>query len=159
MRGRASGAFGTDPFWTSVFALGDDFDELHDILGLSRVLYDEVMAWHARSLAADADPDASFRDEQDLLRRLADEVGPDIAVPAPRAERPEAVFLARGDVDRLPPSPELRDAVTTWRAQGAGLEHATGDNDAAIFAWEDSGVALARDVAEQLGPSYVVQPH
>ncbi|GEP34726.1 hypothetical protein NSZ01_24940 [Nocardioides szechwanensis] len=145
------------PFWYSEGCLGDDFDELHEDIGISRGLYDEVMAWHSASLAAGARSEALFVVEQGLLRRLAAEVGPAVAVPPARSTPTAAVSLLDDDVNSLPVEAALKAKVTVWKAQVSTYAHATGDNDAEVWAWQDAGDMLAREVAAALGDDYKVR--
>jgi len=147
------------PFWYSEGGLGDDFDDLHEDLGISRGLYDDVMAWHSAALEAGAESAAVFAAQQELLRRLAAEVGPEIAVPAPRSAPPTTVSLLDDDISGLPVEASLEERVKAWKAQANTYAHATGDNDAEVWAWQDAGDLLAREVAAALGGDYTVTAH
>lgn len=65
------------PFWDDEAGeeLGDDFDDLHQILGISRQLYDAVMAWSEEHRRACLDGDPLPTDHgprgSELRRRLA----------------------------------------------------------------------------------------
>ncbi|GAB2876423.1 hypothetical protein [Nocardioides pacificus] len=151
------------PFWSDEEHLSDDFEELHAWLGISRELYDDAMAWNEdyaslASTPSEAWEDAHFARAQDLLRRLRAEVPSGIRVPEPRETRPVELRLSDRSLDvailRLPP--DLASRLTTWRAEGEAYDHATGQNDAAIFAWEDTGSALAREIQAALRDGYVV---
>lgn len=166
------------PFRDTGGSLGDDFDELHRWTGISRELYDDVMAWNDDVTATPGDPladdtDGLFTRQQDLLRRLGEEVHPGIAVAPPRSVPATQVLLSRlrddeqpgrlvvdggtgGPARVLPPVPVgLVDRVQAWLHRRAS--HATArPSDEVIFAWEDEGAALARDLQQTLGDDYEV---
>src|SRR5688500_18958059 len=85
------------PFWSSLGSLGGDFEETHADIGISRSLYDDVMAWNDAALAPDAAADEIFARQQHLLRRLADEVRPEIEVPVARSAPPMIISLLGDD--------------------------------------------------------------
>ena len=65
------------PFWDDDSCLGEGFEELHDWLGISRSLYDDVMAWNDEYQRNGHKSGRAHRDQRDeLMRRLADEVKP-----------------------------------------------------------------------------------
>ena len=69
------------PFWDDDSCLGDDFEELHHWLGISRSLYDDVMAWDAEYQRNGHRSGRAHRVQRgELMRRLADEVKPGIEV-------------------------------------------------------------------------------
>lgn len=75
------------PFWSEGTALGDDFDELHQDLGLSRGLFDDIMRWHESFVDGQRSGDGPTRAElksagRGLLRRLREEVPDRISVVA-----------------------------------------------------------------------------
>lgn len=170
------------PFWDDEGSLSDDFEELHRWLGISRELFDDAMVWNdefalLRSKPTDDWKRQHFATQQELLRRLGQEVRPGIEVDSPRAEPPMLVQLSRLNVDAdsahlvlwdaeaietgrakvLPPIPEaLTRRALTWIADTGKYEEATPENSAAIFAWEDEGSAIARELQQILGDDYRV---
>lgn len=165
------------PFWEIGGSLGDDFDELHRWIGISRTLFDDVMAWNEDVSGTPGHPPADdalglFTRQQDLLRRLAAEVHPGIVVTAPRGAPATQVALSRlryderarrlvvdatadGPAHVLPPVPTgLVVRVRAWLEERTSYATATPENDAAIFAWEDAGAALARELQQVLGDDY-----
>jgi len=59
------------PFWSESECQTPDFDELHAALGISRGLYDDIMAWHEQSRVPTAE---HIEHGQVLTARLRDEV-------------------------------------------------------------------------------------
>lgn len=170
------------PFWDDEGHLSDDFDELHRWLGISRQLFDDAMAWNdefasRRSKQTENWKRMHFARQQELLRRLGQEVHPGIEVDSPRTEPPTLVRLSRLNVDAdsaqlvlwdeeaieagrakaLPPTPEaLTRRALVWVADAGKYDEATSENSAAIFAWEDEGSAIARKLQQILGDNYRV---
>lgn len=161
------------PFRCEHGILSGGFAELHRGLGLSGDLFDDVMAWNEAEESTE--PRAHFAQQQELLRRLGDEVHEDIEVPAPRAEPPVPVELGRLNVagdelvlwdaaavesglpTRLPPVlRDLADRVVAWMAEAWRYDESTGDNDAASWAWQDEGDLIARELQAALGDDYRV---
>lgn len=174
------------PFRGDHMSLGDDFDELHRWLGISRPLYDDVMAWNDEYVRLDGTkPDdwkrPHFDVQQELLRRLAVEVHQGIEVQRARAEPPVEVSLLRlnqtasdssrlvlwdaSSVERdeatvLPPLPSALVArILNWVGEAWKYDHSTGDIDAEIWAWQDEGDALSRELQAVLGDDYEVKAH
>jgi len=172
------------PFWDDEEHLSEEFQELHRWLGISRELFDDVMTWNDEFVALRNPPTeqwkrSHFVRQQELLRRLAQEVRPGIEVDAPRAEPPSRVMLRSLNVDTesgsrlvvwseeaiqsgqprtLPPVPEdLVRRVESWVAEAWKYEHGTPENSDELFAWEDDGSAIARDLQEALGREYEVK--
>lgn len=62
-----------------------------------------------------------------------------------------------GQATVLPPTPDaLTKRVLAWIADASKYEEATDDNNAAIFAWEDEGSAIVRELSRTLGEGYRV---
>ncbi|GAA4712156.1 hypothetical protein [Nocardioides conyzicola] len=170
------------PFWDDEGHLSDDFDELRRWLGISRQLFDDAMAWNEELASPQSEPPEDwkrrhFARQQELLRRLGEEVHPGIEVEPPRSQPPLLIQLSRlimdaetghlvswdeeatttGQAKVLPPTPEaLTKRVLAWIADAGKYEEATDDNTAAIFAWEDEGSAIARELGRALGEDYRV---
>ncbi|MBB6626238.1 hypothetical protein H5V45_02780 [Nocardioides sp. KIGAM211] len=73
------------PFWDDEGCLGEDFPDLHDLVGLSSGLYDDMMAWHEDWLEHGSSPSPDWTETHDaqhreLVRRLRTEVHPYISV-------------------------------------------------------------------------------
>lgn len=49
---------------------------------------------------------------------------------------------------------ELTRKVAAWAAEAWKYDHGTVANGAQLFAWEDDGQAIARDLHAVLGPDY-----
>ncbi|MDN4161092.1 hypothetical protein [Nocardioides abyssi] len=146
------------PYWSTDGALGPDYEDVHHDLGISRSLHDDVTAWNDAALAPNADADAIFARQQDLLRRLTEEVRAGIEVPAPRSAPPLRVALLDHDFAAEALPEPLAFEVLAWRADAPKYAYATGDNDAEIWAWQDLGAALAARVGAVLGDDYAVRP-
>ncbi|GAA0980935.1 hypothetical protein ENKNEFLB_03964 [Nocardioides aquaticus] len=156
------------PFREKDGVLGDDVDDLHRWTGISRELYDEVMAWNEAHACLRGAPSEAWRDrhhdwQQRLLSRMREEVHPGIEVQAPQAERPTEVSLTglrpedvrgRRVLDAL--GAPLAGRVVAWVERGVLLWDADRTDDVAVHDWEDAGAALAREVQEALGPGYEV---
>lgn len=170
------------PFWDDEGHLSDDFDELHRWLGISRQLFDDAMAWNEELASLRNKPTEDWKRhhlarQQELLRRLGEEVHSGIEVESPRSQPPLLIELSRLNVDAetghlvswdeeatttgqakvLPPTPDaLTKRVLAWIADASKYEEATDDNNSAIFAWEDEGSAIARELGQHLGEDYRV---
>lgn len=168
------------PFRYQGGVVGGDFD-LYDGLGISRELYDEVLAWNEEDASLRGRPSAAWKDrhfawKQGLLVRLREEVHPEIEVEAPQAVRPVEVTLSRLRPGRTEgelildaggaSSPEdksvlvvgsaLARRVLAWVKDGNRLDATHEASDAELFAWEDAGVELAQQVRDELGSGYAV---
>ncbi|WP_248580741.1 GNAT family N-acetyltransferase [Nocardioides sp. InS609-2] len=169
----------TGPFRSDDGALGDDFDEVHRVTGISRELFDDVMAWNDEVTGVGHRPTgALFVRQQNLLRRLGEEVHPGIAVDSPQREPPVVVVLSSLNVDpdqsdrlvlwdeaalesgRAIPLPLISAAltgrITSWVADAWKYDHGTPQNNAALFEWQDEGSALGRELQEALGAGFHV---
>ncbi|WP_435747035.1 hypothetical protein [Nocardioides sp. SYSU DS0663] len=147
------------PFWYSEGCLALDFEEVHRLVGITRSLYDDIIAWHDEALVAGENDPAIYARQQDLLRRLADEVRDDIDVPVPRTSPPSQLSVLRTDPERLRAlgvPAELLSRVEEWRSRAGDHARSNGSNDAAIWAWQDAGVVLAAEISKALGEGYVV---
>ena len=170
------------PFWEEEGALGDEYDDLQRMLGISRELIDDAFAWNERACArpCDATPGHDrdlWHQQQALLRRLDLEVRPGIVVRAARSEPPTQVQLSRLNTDAagsglvlwdaaavetgrptpLPAVPEaLARRIVAWVAEGWKFDHTTPQSNEAALAWQHVGSSLARDLRPVLGDDYEV---
>ncbi len=77
------------PFWDDQGHISDDYDDLRRMIGISRTLFDDVMAWNARFAASAAVRPGAERNarhlatQRQLTHRLRREVPPSIDVPDP----------------------------------------------------------------------------
>ena len=157
------------------------YEDMHAMLGISRRLYDDVMAWNdeAAALPRRAPEDIArpvFERQQELLRRLAAEVRPGIEVESARGVAPvrltlaelvaeasaEPAHLQRLDVNSgrrtpLPPVPaDLVRRIAVWIEDTYKGDDADEAGDEVVLAWQDEGAALARELGDVLGEDYVV---
>jgi hypothetical protein len=169
------------PFRGRDCVLTSDYAEMHAMLGISRALYDDIMAWNddAASLprrAPDARARPIFERQQQLLRRLAAEVRRGIEVERPRdapsarlvllelvadttADPPflQQVDRATGRRLALPAAPaDLVVRVAGWIARSYLGDDPDEVGDDAVFAWQDEGAALVRELGDILGDRYVL---
>lgn len=171
------------PFWSDAGHIGEDFEYLHRVLGISRELYHDAMAWnygdpYGTRESSDVSARDDFKQQQELIRRLGEEVHPGIHVDPPRAAPPIPVSLMRlnGDVDGsarlllwdeaavesgrvtlLPDTPqELNARLLAWVAEAWKYDHGTDENRDQLFAWQDEGSALAQELQAAIGPGYRV---
>ncbi len=163
------------PFRYQGEVVGGDFDS-YDGLGISRDLYDEVLAWNEEDASLRGWPSAAWEDhrfawKQRLLVRLRAGVHSEIKVEAPQAVRPVEVTLSRlrpgrtevelildAEVESSPDEKSVLvvgSAVATrvlaWVEDGNRLGATRQATDAELFAWEDAGVELAQQVQDELG--------
>jgi hypothetical protein len=97
-----------------------------------------------------------FQAEQELLRRLAADVRQGIQVPPHRSAPRTAISLLEDDIERLPIATDLKNQVRAWKAEADKYAHATGENDAEVWEWQDAGTVLAAQVDAALGDDYSV---
>ncbi|MBF4161653.1 hypothetical protein [Nocardioides acrostichi] len=139
------------PFMSDQGSLGTDFEELHSWLGLTRGLYDDIMGWHDAAVRSGQTDSARA---EELTSRLSSEVRADLEVRPPRVPTRELRLtdFVDASVPTPPLAPELAERVRAWRDAAV----ARGDSDEAIFARQDAGFALAREVEAQLAHRYYV---
>jgi hypothetical protein len=174
------------PFRGDHLVLNGDFAELHSDLGISRELYDDIMAWNeaaaAESHAATSEERSRlfaghFMQKQYLLRRLRAELPPDIEVPEPRSTPPRRLALlrmqrAKGDCQPLWLIDEEPDRKQFWRpldglplvlnervrrwAEAARRQFGHRPDSDEIRAHQAEGDALTAEVRHELGPDFEV---
>lgn len=92
------------PFWSDAGHIGEDFEYLHRVLGISRELYDDAMARnygdpYGTRETSDVSERDDFEQQQELIRRLGEEVQPRNPRGPPESGAPDS---------GLPHSPQQR---------------------------------------------------
>ena len=171
----------TGPFRTEALRLAEDYDHVHRRTGMSRELFDDVMAWNARSeglVDVERDERARFAEKQQLLRRLRDEVLPGIAVEQPLDD--DAVFVGIHALDveggrlvhrardaaaprepvLIPPLPDdLARRLVSWVLAGRAHDYDDPAQWAEIHAHQDQGDRFAGELQAALGTGFHVRRH
>ena len=167
------------PWRSNEGVLGDDYDELHRWLGISRQLYDDVMAWNDEAEGPlGHDPAvrlAVVELGRHLRERLRRELPPHIRVREPHERRPTMVYLllmkvtARGVVaepldprsraaralSRLPHP--LVERLSAWQEEFRSLSGGLPDDDPDVRRWTDGGRAIAAEIEGVVGPDHEVR--
>lgn len=72
----------------------------------------------------------------------------------------DVAAVESGLATRLPlVSQDLAERVVAWVAEAWRHDESTGDNDAAIWEWQDEGDLIARELQAALGDDYRVVAH
>lgn len=161
------------PVWSCGVHVSNEFDELHEWLGMSRRLYDDVMTWYSQFVAGAIDATATEARRRELLTALQDDLAGRVAVDFGVSASPDVLHLR--DL-RLGPddmhvtigshvlkrpgavsSASFERDVTRWldldkRSSEADLP------DRLTFAMQDLGRRLANAVNESAGPDIRVVP-
>jgi hypothetical protein len=164
--------------WQSDEGVLDGFEELHSI-GVSRGLYDDVMAWHQeatewRRPPTAAETRATEARGRELRRRLRAELPARITVREPHEEWTTHLYLhvmeitpqglrfvsldrrsrAARTLRRQPRA--LVERLRAWQQQLASLPPGWPETDPGVARWHAEGRAIADEIQRALGEGFEV---